>query len=174
MKKWGAVRLLFYFFTCLICSGLFASICFSQVIGTSVQIGTVTVECHDALGNQVVNHSGFTGQAAMSSIIGGWPAIVLDFQSLSMAPLEFSIFTYAHECAHHTLGHIIHASFAPVPQQEFAADCLAAKFTRDHGFLSHSQFDVAMSVLNTFPGDIAHPPGPDRVQNAISCYTTLP
>jgi hypothetical protein len=161
------------FFMGLICSG-FAFSCFAQPIGYSVQMGPISVNCVDGAGNSVVNHSGVTGQAAMSTFIGGQPAIVLDFQSLWKTPLEFGIFTYAHECAHHYLGHVINASYVYVKKHELDADCAAAKVTRNYGLLSPAGFGVAMSVLSTFPGDIGHPPGPVRVQNATACYNTVP
>jgi hypothetical protein len=157
----------------LICSG-FAFSCFAQPIGYSVQMGPISVNCVDRTGTPVMNHSGVTGQAAMSTFIGGQPAIILDFQSLWKTPLEFGIFTYAHECAHHYLGHVINASYNLNKQHELDADCAAAKVTRSYGLLSPSAFAIAMNVLNTYPGDNAHPPGRDRVQNAYACYNTMP
>ena len=149
--------------------------CHAQVpIGPSVQIGPLTIFCVDALGNQVMNYAGPTNQTAVATVVNGGPAIVVDTAALGQAPWAFDVFTYAHECAHHYLGHVIHPTYIPVPAHELAADCMAAKTTRNYGWLPLPQFNVAMQVRYTFAADPAHPPGPMRVRNASACYSNPP
>jgi hypothetical protein len=159
------------FYLVLCC--LFVSPGYSQFapMGPTVQIGPVTAFCADPLGNQVMNYAGSTGKIAMATVVNSGPAIVLDAHRLGEAPWAFAVFAYVHECAHHYLGDVINVSWVPNPQLELAADCFAAKATRDYGWLPQAQFDVAMSVLNNFVADAQHPPGPYRVQNAQACYS---
>jgi len=139
-------------------------------IGQSVNIGALSAFCIDPLGNQVMNYSDPTGQLAVATIVTGGPAIVLNTGALVNAPWAFAVFTYAHECAHHYLGHIIQPSYFPNPPHELAADCIAAKSTRNYGWLPPQQFYAAMQVLYNFNADPGHPDGPTRVQNATACY----
>lgn len=141
-----------------------------QSIGNSVQIGPITAFCKDPFGNQVKNYAGSIGQAAMASIVGSGPAIVIDPSAMGIYPPAFRVFTYVHECGHHVIGHVIGVN--PTPSRELQADCYAAKKTRDLGWLSSADFNVAMQVLSTFVADAGHPSGQVRVANARNCYRT--
>jgi hypothetical protein len=121
-----------------------------------------------------MNYAAPTNQTAVATIVNGGPAIVMDTTALRSVPLAFAVFTYAHECAHHCLGHVIQPSYLPNPAHELAADCMAAKTTRNYGWLPLSQFNVAMQVLYTFSADPSHPSGPFRVKNATACYHNPP
>lgn len=142
-------------------------------IGNIVHIGSITIQCVDPYGNQVQNYfDPNLNQAAMASVIYGGPAIIMNPQILHNYGVPFSVFAYAHECAHHYLGHVVNPSYAPNPQHELSADCYAAKSARDYGWLPKPYFWSAMQVLYGFQADPSHPPGPYRVQNAQQCYNT--
>lgn len=143
-------------------------------IGYNVHIGPLTINCADALGNSVMNYSAPTNQAAVATIINAGPAVVMNMQIMGNSSMAFNVFTYAHECAHHYLGHVINPNFILHPQQELDADCQAAKTTRNFGWLPPQYFATAMQTLYTFIQDSSHPPGPVRVQYASSCYSTIP
>jgi hypothetical protein len=139
-------------------------------VGVSVNIGPLTVHCHDAMGSLVKNYSAPMGQAAMSTVIGGWPAIIVSPGHIATQPVQFAVFTYAHECAHHSLGHIATMGMIPSHAMEYAADCRAAIDVKNAGWLPAPDFNVAMSVLYAFPGSPTHPPGPARVAHAWNCF----
>jgi len=143
-------------------------------IGPVVTIGGGTFSCVDPLGHQVMNYSAPTNQIAVATMLNGASAIVLDLNVLGNTAWQFELIAYAHECGHHFLGHVLNPSYTPNPGHELAADCWAAKTTRDYGWLSPADYSVAMSVLYTFPGDVVHPSGSVRVQNSNACYNTVP
>lgn len=141
-------------------------------IGVAVQIGPLTVNCRDAAGTLVRNFEMPMAQAAMSTVAFGGPAIFISSGQLQSLPIQFAVFTYAHECAHQSLGHVLMYGKIPSHAMEFGADCRAAADVRKAGWLLPHQFDMAMKVLYTFPGSTTHPPGPARVANAWNCYNS--
>lgn len=134
----------------------------------TVQIGPLTAYCRDPYGITVVNYFRPTSMGAMASVVRGGPAITVDPGFAASVGWAFNVFTYVHECGHHFLGHILGAPVS-MWDRELAADCYAAKMTRNLGWLSDGDFAIAMNRLATFRGSATHPPGPARVANAQAC-----
>lgn len=85
------------------------------------------------------------------------------------------IFTLAHECAHHRLGHTNSLGEAErfaggTARQELEADCWAAKKLRSNGYDSEVQRMVFESYQQGhFSGGVGYPSGVERARNIASC-----
>jgi hypothetical protein len=86
---------------------------------------------------------------------------------LNQQPPVLQLFWYAHECAHHVLGHIVNPNLT----NEASADCWAVKTGRQQGWFPPGAFQLLAQVLQNSPGSIwGHLPGPARIQNMMACY----
>lgn len=99
----------------------------------------------------------------------GRPVIMLNPQILVYQSTEMQLFWFAHECAHHVLGHIIQFSAA----NESMADCWAVITGKRQGWFPPQAFQHLVEVLGSSPGSIwGHLPGPARIQNMMNCYAS--
>jgi hypothetical protein len=79
------------------------------------------------------------------------------------------LFWYAHECAHHVLGHMLMMA----PTNESNADCWAVRTGRDQGWFPPQAFQLLVATLSNSPGSVwGHLPGPARINNMWACYNT--
>jgi hypothetical protein len=101
----------------------------------------------------------------------GAPVIQYNPHVLARLSPPTRVFFYAHECAHHVLGHGIRN----IPfQQEQEADCWAIRTLVARGALRHgSDVEAVQRDLSFSPGDWTHVPGPRRAFNLRGCLGGL-
>jgi len=113
----------------------------------------------------------------------GRPVIVVNGTTLAASPL-YGRFLMAHECCHHTLGHVqrYHEGFGhvgPQPffyiapalkQMELDADCCAVKMLRfKHETDSIESAREAMVSFGDTPTGAYYPTGNERADNIAKC-----
>lgn len=103
---------------------------------------------------------------AMATIQGGMPIVFYNPLVLQRLPPVVHRFFYAHECAHHQLGHVVFGQIAMAAEQ--AADCWAAHAMKASG-ASEADFMVIGQAISTAQGDWTHLPGPQRAINLSAC-----
>ena len=89
------------------------------------------------------------------------PQILIDPFIVGQLPWPVQRFIYAHECAHHIIG-----------PDENAADCWAARMGNRQRWFSPSDMRFLIQSFQWSPGDWTHAPGPVRLQNIWSCYSS--
>ena len=113
----------------------------------------------------------------------GRPVIVVNAMTLRDQP-SYSRFLLAHECCHHTLGHVANAKkglghvgpqafyyIAPeLKRMELEADCCAARLLRErHEDDGIDAGSVAMAEFGDKPTGAHYPTGLERVDNIRRC-----
>jgi hypothetical protein len=98
----------------------------------------------------------YLNDAGMSD---GHGNIILNPVVLGNLPTVLKLYWFAHECGHYNVG-----------PSEVAADCWAITTGRNQGWFPPEAFQALMSMFQNNPGDMAHPSGPQRVQNMWYCY----
>lgn len=126
------------------------------------------MDCTDFRGRSVlaikVTDLGDVGRAWVVNTV---PYILLDPEVLRTLPKPLQIFFYAHECAHHTLGHW----YNPSPQSEREADCWAINYGRNAGFFRRQTVvDFEPWLAKSKGSRFGHLPGPQRVKYMLSCF----
>lgn len=121
----------------------------------------------------------FTGQnpqiATAEKDSYGRPIIHID--PTALANLTSSrIFTLAHECAHHKLGHTsrlgeMERYHGGTRKQELEADCWAAKQLSKYGQFTDLQFQTLKNLADGHFIANGYPSGVERAQNIYSCAT---
>jgi len=124
-----------------------------------------------------VNFAGFNVQQVPGNISGamatvspyGQPIIVYNPQQMAGLTPVMRDFIFAHECAHHVLGHgAIQPGNNPIAEQD--ADCWGIQALVNGFGLHPGNIHQLQALLASFgPGDWAHFPGPIRAQNLPSC-----
>lgn len=122
-------------------------------------------------------------QAASMMDGKGRPIIVVNLRTLGERP-SYSKFLMAHECCHHTLGHVVKfrkglggqgarpfLRIAPeLSRMELEADCCAIRLLRDR--LEADSIDAARSTMVTFGKNATgayYPTGDERAANIVAC-----
>lgn len=126
--------------------------------------------CRDALGRPVasVAQPGIGDFARALLGPGGQPIILYDPSVLPWVSRPFRQWMYAHECAHHALGHSIGRAFPLTMEQE--ADCWGIQALQKSGRLRESDLRAIQSDLARLGrGDWTHLPGPQRAINLVAC-----
>jgi len=78
------------------------------------------------------------------------------------------LFFYAHECAHHALGHTTYGQHPLIREKE--ADCFAISWLTTNGYISDFELTQLMNELSGIPGDgWVYLPGPQRAISVGSC-----
>lgn len=120
-----------------------------------------------------------------SSMTGpqGQPVIVVNLKTLRNDP-AYSKFLMAHECCHHTLGHVAkyrkeldhvgpQAFYFIAPELkrlELEADCCAVKLLREkHDMDGIEAARAAMSIFGRKPTGAHYPTGIERADNIFGC-----
>jgi hypothetical protein len=132
-------------------------------------VGGVTVSCNDFRGLPVTLLTNPAWHDAGTATLGpgGQPIIILNSSTMEALHPVFQLFLYAHECAHHALGHIINRNLL----NEAEADCWAVKTGRQQGWFPPQAFQGLIVLLGNSQGSPwGHLPGPGRIQNMINCY----
>ncbi len=98
----------------------------------------------------------------------GAPIIFLNPTILANLPPVVQLFWYAHECAHHVLGHILKP---PIISNEIEADCWAIRIGRDQNWFQQHDLEVMYMYFINNPGSPwGHLPGPQRLENFARCF----
>lgn len=139
---------------------------------SQTMIAGVPVNCVDAFGVPVATipapQLGDVGMARIES--NGVRVIYLNPFILNNLPPSVQLFWYAHECAHHALGHTY--GFNQF-SREIEADCWAIRTGRDQGWITLNVIGVMSPYFIANPGSPwGHLPGPQRVQNFANCYNS--
>jgi hypothetical protein len=93
----------------------------------------------------------------------GQPVILYNPIALSWVSPATRIFFYAHECAHHVLGHGVQGH---PPGQEQDADCWGIQELVSRGILNDAGVTAVQRDIARFGrGDPTHLPGPQRASN---------
>jgi hypothetical protein len=108
---------------------------------------------------------------AMASLVptqaGFAPVIYYNMVVLSWLDAPTRVFFYAHECAHHVLGHVL-AGLRLGQEQE--ADCWAIRTLVNQGLFSDVEINAVQENLSRFGrADWTHLPGPQRAINLRRC-----
>lgn len=113
----------------------------------------------------------------------GRPVIVVNRRTLRDDP-AYSKFLLAHECCHHTLGHVTEfkkglgnvgpQAFLYIAPQlkrlELEADCCAVKLMRERGHADGIEAGrEAMSMFGTKPTGAHYPTGVERAETIMGC-----
>jgi hypothetical protein len=113
----------------------------------------------------------------------GKPVIVMSGATLAEEP-AYGRFLMAHECCHHSLGHVGRyreglGHVGPQPffyiapalrQMELDADCCAVKMLRErHEADSISSAERAMQAFGEEPTGAYYPTGSERAENIVKC-----
>lgn len=127
-------------------------------------------------------------QASSMTDRQGRPLIIVSSLMLRYQP-EYSKFLMAHECCHHTLGHVAsvknglgqvgpQAFFYKAPKlkrMELEADCCAVKLLRERREMDGIRAGAeVMSQFGSRPTGAHYPTGTERVENISSCATLDP
>ena len=88
--------------------------------------------------------------------------IILNPNVLAGMSSSMKLFWIAHECGHHAVG-----------ANEAAADCWAIRLGRNQGWFPPWAFEEMIYQFRFNPGDFTHAPGPQRVQQMMTCYESI-
>jgi hypothetical protein len=104
---------------------------------------------------------------AMAAISNGNPVIFYNPNILATTRSQTRLFFYAHECAHHALGHVL-SGLRPGQEQE--ADCWGVNKLTQLRLLDDQDITMIQLDLARFArGDWTHLPGPQRAINLRAC-----
>lgn len=151
---------------------LFIVLVFPAIGKAQTMIAGVPVNCMDAYGVPVMTIPAPLmpdwGRARIEP--NGLRVIYLNPTILNVLPLSIRLFTYAHECAHHHLGHTY--GFQQLSREK-DADCWAIRIGREQGWITPKVIDVMAHYFRGNPGSPwGHLPGPQRLQNFVNCYNS--
>ncbi len=135
-------------------------------------IAGVPVHCIDASGVPVATipapQLNDVGMARIEP--NGLRVIYLNPFFLQRLPISIQLFWYAHECAHHALGHTF--GFNQF-SREIEADCWAIRLVRDQGWINKRGIQAMFIHMRSLPGSAwGHLPGPQRFQHILNCYNS--
>lgn len=99
------------------------------------------------------------------------PIIVFNPIVLRSFDPRTQLFWFAHECAHHSLGHVrLGARGMRKASAEMDADCQAARVMRwVYGFGPYDVKVIALSISSLPGSKDGHLPGPQRAQHIMQC-----
>lgn len=97
----------------------------------------------------------------------GAPVIIYNPNVLTWVTPATRVFFYAHECAHHVLGHGVRGH--PLLREQ-EADCWAVQQLTGRGIFGDQEINAVQWDLSRFArGDWSHLPGPIRAINLRAC-----
>jgi hypothetical protein len=133
-----------------------------------VSFGAKAQSCTDWRGVSVSTRSQpGLGDAAKATVIYGQPVILVDPYVVSTFSNAMRTFTFAHECAHHALGHLASGFVSLSAERE--ADCAAIRFLYRTGQLTPlGAMEIAQTV-SWSPGDFTHDAGAIRAALLKAC-----
>jgi hypothetical protein len=134
--------------------------------------GPVYEGCVDSSGVPVVSVPANIPDIAMARILAdGRPAILYNLYVLSWVSAPTRLFFYAHECAHHVLGHLTAALGSDA---EHKADCWAIRTLQDSQLVDDTDISaIQLDIARFGRGDWAHLPGPARAIDLRECLNEI-
>ena len=138
--------------------------------GQAQTIAGMPVYCNDARGYPVTlvpaPQLNDVGKALIAP--DGSPVIFLNPHVLQPLPQAVQLFWYAHECAHHVLGHLL---APPQLTNEMDADCWAIQTGRDQLWFNLQDLNNMYHYFINNPGSPwGHLPGNQRLQHFANCF----
>ncbi len=126
------------------------------------------MSCNDFQGHPVVLAAAPSlPDVGAARIVNNQPVIFMNPSVLGAYPPVMQLFWYAHECAHHALGHLV----TMASTNEADADCWAVRTGRSQGWFPPQAFQLLVATLGNSPGSTwGHLPGPARVGHMWACY----
>ena len=150
------------------CAAPFVGLILALAASSHAQTPT-TISCIDARGRvvravQITN--GVLAKATTDE--GGQPIIQYDARRVDGISPQLQLFVYAHECAHHTLGHDTTGSFTEA--QEHNADCRGVDMlTRRLGFTSNDVMLLQGRMLELGSDTVRRLPWRTRAYDLEGC-----
>lgn len=129
--------------------------------------------CYSIQGEPVfVEFADGLGRLALASRSEGRPVIKIDADILKKSSWEWTVFSIAHECGHHTLGHLDphSASFGIDRKRELEADCHAGTTMALQQLGNSEVRSVGSDLARNPPEAPAMVPGTARAAKLMSCY----
>ncbi len=124
--------------------------------------------CRDVRGIPVVSTPGPINDVAVARLgPRGEPVIIYNPNVLRWMAPQTRLFWYAHECAHHALGHAFGAAHPLEVEQQ--ADCWGIRTLMERGTLSQRDLPIIQRDISRSTGDWTHLPGPRRALNLSAC-----
>jgi hypothetical protein len=149
--------------TCLAVLTLLLSLCAPASAQTfppgAFTIGGYPAGCGAMVWTEVSGGIGDMARAVPAT--GGMPPRILLDPAFFAQPQPVQFFIYAHECGHHVVGF-----------NENMADCWAAKLGRGQGWFTPVTMQFLVATFQWSPGDWTHAPGPVRLNNIASCWSS--
>ncbi len=139
-----------------------------KAAGSGFRVAGKPMSCTDFRGRSVLAVNVLQlGDVGRAWVVNTVPYILVDPEVMRTLPNALQIFFYAHECAHHVLGHW----YDPSPDSEKEADCWAINYGRDEGiFLRQTVVDFGPWLAKTKGSAWGHLPGQARVQHMLACF----
>lgn len=129
--------------------------------------------CQDPFGRPVRSEQAtHIPDVAIATAQGNGPVILYNPFVLANLPPIVRRYFYAHECAHHRLGHILIGQNNITAEQ--AADCWAAHAVQRAGATAAEMNVIAQTLASFGPGDWTHLPGPQRASTSPPACTSHP
>ena len=140
----------------------------AEAAGAGFRVAGRPMSCTDFRGRSVlaikVSDLGDVGRAWVVNTV---PYILVDPEVMRTLPKLLQVFFYAHECAHHALGHW----YNPSSDSEKEADCWAINYGRQEGiFRRQTVVDFEPWLAKTKGSVFGHLPGPERIQHMLTCF----
>ncbi len=131
--------------------------------------------CIDQFGLPVISilKEDFPTVAAATRLVDGTPVVYYNPNALSWFTRQTCLFCYAHECAHHVLGHTIGDAYPMTMEQE--ADCWAIRELYQSGQVNRNDVQIISDDIARLlgSGSWVHLPGPARAINLFGCLESL-
>jgi hypothetical protein len=137
----------------------------------TIVIGDVQwTNCIDGIGNRVLMLETPGTNNFYATVQNGGPVILWDTIFARNLSPQAQTFFYAHECAHHALGHTL----TNIPSlREKQADCWAINTLVGSGVFNRADLSQVQSEISQFPGDWwVYLPGPRRAMFFEECLAS--
>ena len=140
----------------------------TEAASSSFRVAGMPMSCKDFRGRTVLAlQVSDLGDVGRIWVVNTVPYILLDPELMRTLPRPLQIFFYAHECAHHVLGHWYNRTLS----SEKEADCWAIKYGRDRDIFRRQMVVDFEPWLAKSRGSIfGHLPGRERVKHMLACF----
>jgi hypothetical protein len=122
--------------------------------------------CKDIYGSSVAYYPNYNlGMAGQAVMDGSNPVILVNPNMMGQYSISVQQFIYAHECAHHGLGHItyLNSMNSYSPYFEMEADCRAVQVMKKNGVLNQQALNDVLNFVVQLQADSSHPGGYERI-----------
>jgi hypothetical protein len=137
---------------------------------------THSFSCMDSEGTpvEIIEDSGLEelGHASFRMDENYYPNIVFNPEAFSQMDIRIRMFWFAHECGHHSLGHVRQLAFnnITVSNLESDTDCKAVHILiEDYNFSIQDILHISSTLIYSSGLVRGHLPGPTRASLLLSC-----